>query len=129
MYQMSQITSFEVFYPYVLGYMIAICPLWSGKFDFISPTSDTAKEFSSIRVFGTVGLILAGMAICISFSGTVKKLCSCNEKHLLRQQLHRLFWVFLVLPFSKHHRHTKRKCSGNKILGLDASSLRKNATF
>ena len=55
MYQMSQITSFEVFYPYVLGYMIAYMPTLAlvNSISF-HQMSDTAKEFSSIRVFGTV---------------------------------------------------------------------------
>ena len=64
MYQMSQTTEFNAFYPYVLGYMIAYMPTLAlvNSVSFNQMT-DPAKQFPFVRVFGTVGWILAGLLI------------------------------------------------------------------
>ena len=68
MYQMSQITDFTLFYPYVLGYMIAYMPTLAlvNSVSF-NQMKNPAKEFSFIRVWGTIGWILAGLAISYVF--------------------------------------------------------------
>ncbi len=68
MYQMAQATSFQVFYPYVLGYMIAYMPTLAlvNSVSF-NQMKDPAKEFSLIRVWGTIGWIVAGLAISYLF--------------------------------------------------------------
>jgi len=64
MYQMSQVTEFSVFYPYVLGYMIAYMPTLAlvNSVSF-NQMNDPAKQFPFVRVFGTIGWILAGILI------------------------------------------------------------------
>jgi len=61
MYQMSQSTEFATFYPYILGYMIAYMPTLAlvNSVSF-NQMSDPAKQFPLIRVWGTIGWILAG---------------------------------------------------------------------
>jgi nucleoside transporter len=68
MYLMSQSTEFSIFYPYVLGYMIAYMPTLAlvNSVSF-NQMSDPAKQFPMVRVWGTVGWILAGLAISFLF--------------------------------------------------------------
>ncbi len=69
MYQMSQATEFNVFYPYVLGYMIAYMPTLAlvNSVSF-NQLKDPAKQFPFIRVWGTVGWIVAGLLISFAFA-------------------------------------------------------------
>jgi len=69
MYQMSNTTDFNVFYPYVLGYMIAYMPtLALVNSVAFNQMSDPSKDFPFIRVWGTIGWILAGLTISLVFS-------------------------------------------------------------
>jgi len=68
MYQMATAENFAVFYPYVLGYMIAYMPTLAlvNSVSFNQMTNP-ATEFSPIRVFGTIGWIIAGLSISYIF--------------------------------------------------------------
>jgi nucleoside transporter len=133
MYQMSQITSFEVFYPYVLGYMIAYMPTLAlvNSISF-HQMSDTAKEFSSIRVFGTVGWILAGMAISYLFQWDSQEAIAqgaMKNTFLMTAVASALLGVFsFTLPKTPPSTQ-KENVSLAKILGLDALSLLKERNF
>ncbi|MEC5147360.1 nucleoside permease [Chitinophaga sp. 212800010-3] len=60
----SGMTSFDSFYPVLLAYMILYMPTLAlvNSISF-RQMSDPSKEFSFIRVFGTVGWIIAGLLI------------------------------------------------------------------
>lgn len=60
--------SFSAFYPYVLAYMILYMPTL-GLVNTITfrQTADPGREFSGIRVWGTIGWIVAGLAISYLF--------------------------------------------------------------
>ena len=64
MYLMYGASDFDTFYPYVLGYMIAYMPTLAlvNSISF-KQMKDPAKEFSLVRVFGTIGWIVAGLLI------------------------------------------------------------------
>jgi nucleoside transporter len=64
MYFMATAESFEIFYPYIFLYMILYMPTLAlvNSVSF-NQMSDPSKEFASIRVFGTIGWILAGVLI------------------------------------------------------------------
>ena len=68
MYLMSQSTDFNAFYPYVLGYMIAYMPTLAlvNSVSF-NQMDDPAKQFPMVRVWGTVGWIVAGLVISFVF--------------------------------------------------------------
>jgi nucleoside transporter len=68
MYQMSQSTEFATFYPYVLGYMIAYMPTLAlvNSVSF-NQMKNPAKDFPIVRVFGTIGWIVAGLIISLVF--------------------------------------------------------------
>ncbi len=133
MYQMSQITSFEVFYPYVLGYMIAYMPTLAlvNSISF-HQMSDTAKEFSSIRVFGTVGWILSGMAISYLFQWDSQEAIAqgaMKNTFLMTAAASAVLGVFsFTLPKTPPSTQ-KENVSLVKILGLDALSLLKERNF
>ena len=63
MYMMYQATDFDAFYPYVLGYMIAYMPTLAlvNSVSF-NQMKNPEKEFSFIRVWGTIGWIVSGIA-------------------------------------------------------------------
>lgn len=133
MYQMSQITSFEVFYPYVLGYMIAYMPTLAlvNSISF-HQMSDTAKEFSSIRVFGTVGWILSGMAISYLFQWDSQEAIAqgaMKNTFLMTAAASAVLGIFsFTLPKTPPSTQ-KENVSLVKILGLDALSLLKERNF
>ncbi|MFD2864529.1 nucleoside permease [Mucilaginibacter antarcticus] len=68
MYQCYAAVDISAFYPYVLGYMIVYMPTLAlvNSVSF-SQMKDPEKEFSTIRVWGTIGWIVAGLAISFLF--------------------------------------------------------------
>src|ERR1700761_8047971 len=68
MYQMYNAADISVFYPYVLGYMVLYMPTLAlvNSVSF-NQMSNPEKEFSTIRVWGTLGWIAAGLAISYLF--------------------------------------------------------------
>lgn len=68
MYQLSRAGDFGQFYPYVLAYMIAYMPTLAlvNSVSF-RQMEDPAKQFPIIRVWGTIGWIVAGLVISFVF--------------------------------------------------------------
>lgn len=68
MYQMFRAPDFAAFYPYVLAYMIAYMPTLAlvNSISFRQLT-DPSKQFSFVRVWGTLGWIIAGLVISFVF--------------------------------------------------------------
>lgn len=68
MYQMYSASNVGVFYPYVLAYMILYMPTLAlvNSVSFRQMASPE-KEFSTIRVWGTIGWIVAGLSISYLF--------------------------------------------------------------
>jgi len=64
MYLLYSAPDFTMFYPLLLGYMIMYMSTLAlvNSISFRQMT-DPAKEFSTVRVFGTIGWIAAGLAI------------------------------------------------------------------
>lgn len=69
LYMMYLSEDFSTFYPFILGYMIIYMPTLAlvNSISFNQMT-DPSKQFSSIRVFGTIGWIIAGMVISLVFA-------------------------------------------------------------
>ncbi|HET7360996.1 MAG TPA: nucleoside permease [Salinimicrobium sp.] len=134
MYQMAYADDFSTFYPYVLGYMIAYMPTLAlvNSVSF-NQMKDPAKEFSNIRVFGTLGWIVAGLAISFVFSwdsmegidqGMLKNTFLMTA---IASAVLGLFSFFL--PNTPPTASKKEKISVSEILGLDALSLLKSRNF
>jgi nucleoside transporter len=133
MYKMYTATEISVFYPYVLAYMILYMPTLAlvNSISF-NQMKDPEKEFSSIRVFGTLGWIVAGLLISYAFFWDSQ----ANIKAGLMKNTFLLASIAsLVLGlFSFTLPKTPPKARGTKvtisdILGLEALKLLKNKNF
>ncbi|PIB28588.1 nucleoside permease [Maribacter sp. 4G9] len=135
LFLMYKTTSFDVFYPYVLGYMILYMPTLAlvNSVSFNQMT-DPAKEFSLIRVFGTLGWIIAGVLISYFFgwdsnSGIMEGLL---KNTFLMTSIASIFLG--IFSFTLPKTPPKAKSAGEKlttrdILGLDALGLFKDRNF
>lgn len=134
MYQMANATDFGAFYPYVLGYMILYMPTLAlvNSVSF-NQMSDPGKQFPYVRVFGTIGWIVAGLLI--SF------LAWDSEQGVKDGLLRNTFLmagaasaVLGLFSFTLPKTPPKAKALGespslNEILGLDALKLLKSKNF
>jgi len=132
MYQMSQSTEFNGFYPYVLGYMIAYMPTLAlvNSVSF-NQMKDPSKDFPLIRVWGTIGWIVAGLII--SFLGWDSK-AGISEGLLSNTFLMVAIASAILGLFSFTLPKTPPNSKGEKvtisdILGLDALKLLKDRNF
>lgn len=134
MYLMSQTSDFGVFYPYVLGYMIAYMPTLAlvNSVSF-NQMKDPAKEFSYIRVFGTIGWILAGLSISYIFSWDSKESIAAgmlSNTFLLAAGASAILGVFsFFLPATPPTADKNKKITLSEILGLDALKLLGDRNF
>ncbi len=134
LYIMYTTEDFGMFYPLVLGYMIAYMPTLAlvNSISF-NQMKDPAKEFSLVRVFGTMGWILAGLLISYFFHWDSKGGISLG---LLRNTFLMTSVASIVLgifSFSLPRTLPKGKSAGKpsiaEILGLDALTLFKDRNF
>ena len=133
MYMMYQADSFAAFYPYVLGYMIAYMPTLAlvNSVSF-GQMADPSKEFGKIRVWGTIGWIVAGLMISYVFSWDAKQAIADG---MLRNTFMLCAIASLVLGiFSFTLPATPPKAKGEKttlgdLLGFDALALLKDRNF
>ena len=133
MFQMSRSTEFDAFYPYVLGYMIAYMPTLAlvNSVSFNQMT-DPSKQFPFVRVFGTIGWIIAGLAISLVFKWD-------SESNIASGMLSNTFTMVAIASailgvFSFTLPKTPPKGKGEKasvsdILGLEALKLLKDKNF
>ena len=134
MYQMSKVTDFEVFYPYVLGYMIAYMPTLAlvNSVSF-NQMKDPAKEFPLIRVFGTAGWIIAGWIISFGFKwDSIENIQegALSNTFLMVAIASALLGIFsFTLPKTPPSSTKNDKVSLSDILGLDALKLLKDKNF
>ncbi len=133
MYQLANATDFSVFYPYVLGYMIAYMPTLAlvNSVSF-NQMKDPAKEFSLVRVFGTIGWIFAGLAISYfgwdSEQGVQDGML--KNTFLMVAGASALLGIFsFTLPKTPPKVDKGEKISFGDIIGLDALRLLKDRNF
>ena len=134
MYMMAQSTEFSAFYPYVLGYMIAYMPTLAlvNSVSF-NQMSDPAKQFPMVRVWGTIGWILAGLAISFIFKWD-------SAPNIANGMLSNTFIMVAIaslvlgvfsffLPKTPPTLNKEEKATISDILGLDALKLFKDRNF
>ncbi|MGB3079482.1 MAG: nucleoside permease [Saprospiraceae bacterium] len=129
LFMVARADSFSGFYPYILAYMILYMPTLAlvNSVSF-RQMNNPSKQFASIRVWGTIGWIVAGLII-----GYVMK---WETKGLLRDTFYMAsgvsaflgFFSFL-LPDTPPRGNTGTKPSLREILGLDALNLLKDKNF
>ncbi|MGX1928262.1 nucleoside permease [Flagellimonas sp. 2504JD4-2] len=133
MYQMANATDFGIFYPYVLGYMIIYMPTLAlvNSVSFNQMT-DPAKEFSFVRVFGTIGWIIAGLTISFvgwdSEAGVQEGLL--RNTFLMVSVASAVLGLFsFTLPKTPPQVAKGEKITLSDILGLEALKLLKDRNF
>ena len=134
MYQMYNADNIGTFYPYVLVYMILYMPTIAlvNSVSF-NQMKDPEKEFSSIRVFGTIGWIVAGLLISYLFhwdteENTAKGLL--KNTFLMTSIVSVVLGLFsFTLPKTPPSKSGKEKVSIKEIIGLDALKLLKDKNF
>jgi len=134
MYQMYNAPDVSVFYPYVLAYMILFMPTLAlvNSVSF-NQMKDAEKEFANIRVFGTVGWIIAGLLISFAFhwdspegiqAGLLK------STFLMAGIASLVLGLFsFTLPATPPKVAKDEKIKLGDILGLDALKLLKDKNF
>lgn len=134
MYQMYNATDISVFYPYVLAYMILFMPTLAlvNSVSF-NQMKDPEKEFSTIRVFGTLGWIAAGLMISFIFhwdSAEGAKEGLLKNTFLMAGVASLILGLFsFTLPKTPPKVTSGEKVKVSAILGLDALKLLKDRNF
>lgn len=134
MYQMSQANEFSDFYPYILGYMIAYMPTLAlvNSVSF-NQMNNPEKQFPVVRVWGTIGWILAGLVISLLFKwDAIENIGKGMLSHTFTMVAIASFilGVFsFFLPKTPPSVSKDDKVSISDILGLDALKLLKDRNF
>ncbi|MDB4715143.1 nucleoside permease [Flavobacteriaceae bacterium] len=132
MYFMSQATSFDTFYPLVFAYMVAYMPTLAlvNSVSFFQ-MKDPAKEFSVIRVFGTIGWIIAGLLISYfqwDSTESISQGSLSNTFTMVAIASLTLGIISFTLPKTPPTQ-SEGAVSVSDILGLDALKLLKDRNF
>lgn len=123
---------FAAFYPYLLGYMILYMPTLAlvNSISF-RQMDDPSRHFGRIRVWGTIGWIIAGLAISYAFSWD-------SQEGIASGMLQRTFLMAAVasvvlglFSFTLPATPPKagRETGLGQLLGLDALSLLRDRNF
>ncbi len=133
MYQMSQSSDFSTFYPYILGYMIVYMPtLALANSISFNQSNNASKDFPLIRVWGTIGWIVAGLMVSY-FSWD-------SEANIAAGMLSKTFTASAIisfilgiysftLPKTPPKVSKDQKVSISDILGLESLKLLKDKNF
>jgi nucleoside transporter len=133
MYMMYNSTDFSEFFPFLLVYMILFMPTLAlvNSISF-NQMKDPAKEFSVIRVWGTIGWIAAGLLISFlawdSQEGLKEGLL--RNTWLMAAIVSSILGVFsFTLPQTPPQAKSVGKIKFSEIMGLDALALLKDRNF
>lgn len=133
MYLLYSATDFTGFFPVLLAYMIIFMPTLAlvNSISF-NQMKDPAKEFSIIRIWGTIGWIAAGLLISYLAWDSQSGLAS----GLLKNTWITAAFVSLILgvysftlPATPPRAKSTGKIKLSEILGLDALSLLRDRNF
>jgi len=134
LYQAYNSPSVDVLYPYILGYMILYMPTLSlvNSISF-NQMLDPEKEFSKIRVWGTIGWILAGITISYVFAWDSDSGISDGllRNTFLMASIASLALGLLsfTLPKTPPKIDKKEKVKIGELLGFDALKLLNDKNF
>lgn len=138
MYMMFVSDSFIAFYPFVLAYMIIYMPTLAlvNSVSF-NQMKDPAKEFSTIRVWGTIGWIASGLMISFFFMWDSPEAIDGGMLRytFLMSSVSSVILGLFAFLLPKTPPAGKRGAAGgetqtiSEILGLDALKLLKDKDF
>ncbi len=129
LFMVARADSFTAFYPYILAYMILYMPTLAlvNSVSF-RQMNDPSRQFASIRVWGTIGWIVAGLIIGYVMHWETKGLLR-NTFYMASGVSAFLGFFSLLLPDTPPRGNTGTKPSIKEILGLDALNLLKDKNF
>lgn len=131
MYQMYGATDMSTFYPYVLAYMILYMPTLAltSSVSFRQLTNPE-KQFSGIRIWGTIGWIIAGLVISYFWDAKASE-GALKNTFLLSGIASLVLGIFsFALPKTPPVKLEEgEKPSFASIIGLDAIKLLKDKNF
>lgn len=134
MYLMYSSDNASSFFPYALGYMLLYMPTLAlvNSVSF-RQMQNPEKEFSNIRVFGTIGWVVAGLLISYLFhwdaQENIAKGMLKNTFLLSGIAALALGLLSFTLPKTPPAKKTGEKVSIGQIIGLDALKLLKDKNF
>jgi nucleoside transporter len=128
MYFLSQQTDFDSFYPLILAYMILYMPTLAlvNSVSFRQLTNPE-KEFATLRVWGTIGWIVAGLGI--SFATDWEQTNSLVNTFRMAAVASLLLGILSFFLPNTPPASRGKKVSFGDIIGLDALGLLKNKDF
>jgi len=131
MYQMYTAPDVSVFFPYALGYMIIYMPTLAlvNSISF-RQMDNPEKNFSAIRVWGTIGWIAAGLAISYIFQWDSQP--GALKYTFLMAGIGSLIlglFSFILPKTPPIKKNSGENSSVSEILGLDAMKLLKDRNF
>ncbi len=133
MYQMYQSEQVGMFYTYVLSYMVLYMPtLALVNSVAFNQMKDPEKEFANIRVWGTIGWILAGLAISFVFHWDTAEAISqgmLKNTFLLAGIAALILGIFSFTLPATPPKVSDEKIKIGDIIGLDALKLLKDKNF
>ncbi|MEI9910187.1 MAG: nucleoside permease [Bacteroidota bacterium] len=134
MYKLYTADNVSAFYPYVLAYMILYMPTIAlvNSVSF-KQMKDPEKEFSSIRVWGTIGWVVAGLLISYLFHWDSKENAAnglLKNTFLMTAIVSLLLGLYsFTLPNTPPAKTAGGKINLREIIGLDALKLLKDKNF
>ncbi|MBX8510985.1 MFS transporter [Pseudomonas cichorii] len=134
LYQLYRAPDFSQFYPYLLAYMIIYMPtLALVNSVAFRQMKDPALEFARIRVWGTIGWIVAGVVISFVFTWDSQDAISSGalRSTFLMSSLASLalgLYSF-TLPSTPSQKSTSGRDGFRQLLGLDALGLLKDRSY
>lgn len=134
MYRMYSAPDVSVFYPYVLVYMILYMPTLAlvNSISF-RQMNNPEKEFPRIRVWGTIGWIVAGLLISFAFHWDSEENAASGllkNTFIMASIGSLILGIFsFTLPKTPPAVDRSKKVKVSEILGLDALKLLKDKNF
>ena len=134
MFQMFNAADFAGFYPYVFIYMILYMPTLAlvNSVSF-NQMSNPEKDFGNIRVWGTIGWIIAGLLISYAFhwdSDTSLKEGLMKNTFLMTSIASLVLGLYsFALPKTPPKVKKGEKVQIREVLGLDALKLLKDRNY
>lgn len=131
LWQASKAGEFSSFYGYALVYMILYMPTLAlvNSISF-RQMQNPEKEFSNVRVFGTVGWIAAGLLISFYFKWDDVANLKLESTFKLAALASLILGVFsFFLPNTPPPKPRGEKVTARDLLGLDALGLLKDRSF
>ena len=134
LYQMYKAQQFAPFYPYALAYMIVYMPTLAlvSSISF-RHLSDPSQQFSRVRVWGTIGWIVAGLMISFAFRWDAQQAVASGalrNTFLMSAVISAVLAIFsLTLPATPPLARGSDASTLRDTLGIDALRLLRDRNF